>query len=615
LQRPTYSGTASGGTLTVTDGSHTANIALLGNYTASTFVTSSDGHGGTNVVDPPPGQFINHVIVLCQENHSFDQYFGSYPGLPAGFGIPPGFTQPNGSGGLVAPFHSTNLTPSDPDHQWAAIHSEWDQGKMDGFYTTDGINSMGYYTASELPYYYSLLSNYTLCADYFCGLLGGSLPNKLVLYSGTSGGNTSNNIANGTLNYPSVLDLLSQNGRTFANYNFNTPDNYSSLALFQNWATGGPNNVLNQSQNQFFTDCTDNTLPQVAFIQDLDPTYDEHPPGNIQTGMGLMQSIITAVQNSPAWASTAILLTYDEAGGFFDHVPPPQLDAYGPGIRVPMLIISPYAKPGYVDTTFSDPGSVLKFIETVFGLPTLASINHQFDTSTPTTNNDTGGAPFPPRDGNPATSDLMQDFTFPANAPVLSNVAVSASYSAGGTATTLSSGTTVSDPESANLVSGTVSISSGTFLTGDTLAAVTTGTSITASYNTSTGVLSLTGSDTLAHYQQVLDSFSYSSSSQNPTNSGADPSRTVSWVVNDGTLNSATQTTTINITGGTPSGADTGTAHGGVASVTGPNPPATARSFDGVAGSYISLASSPFDWNSGPYSVCGRIYVIPRFHR
>jgi hypothetical protein len=192
---------------------------------------------------------------------------------------------------------------------------------------------------------------------------------------------------------------------------------------------------------------------------------------------------------------------------------------------------------------------------------------------------------------------------------VLSNVAASASYSAGATATTLSSGTTVSDPESANLVSGTVSISSGTFLTGDTLAAVTTGTSITASYNTSTGVLSLTGSDTLAHYQQVLDSVSYSSSSQNPTNSGADPSRTVSWVVNDGTLNSATQTTTINITGGTPSGADTGTAHGGVASVTGPNPPATARSFDGVAGSYISLASSPFDWNSGPYSVCGRIYV------
>ena len=133
--------------------------------------------------------------------------------------------------------------------------------------------------------------------------------------------------------------------------------------------------------------------------------------------------------------------------------------------------------------------------------------------------------------------------------PVLSNVAASASYTAGATATTLSSGTTVSDPESANLVSGTVSITSG-LATGDTLAATTTGTSITASYNASTGVLSLTGSDTLAHYQQVLDSVNYSSSNQNPTNFGADESRTVSWAVNDGTLNSATQTTTVNLSGG-----------------------------------------------------------------
>ena len=132
--------------------------------------------------------------------------------------------------------------------------------------------------------------------------------------------------------------------------------------------------------------------------------------------------------------------------------------------------------------------------------------------------------------------------------PLLGNVAASASYTEAAAPTTLSSGTTVSDPESANLVSGTVSISSTTLFTGDTLAATTTGTSITASYAASTGVLSLTGSDTLAHYQQVLDSVSYTTSSQNPTNFGADASRTVSWVVNDGTLSSATQTTTVNIT-------------------------------------------------------------------
>ena len=102
-----------------------------------------------------------------------------------------------------------------------------------------------------------------------------------------------------------VLDLLSANGITFRNYNFYCPDNYSLLALFQNWATGGPNNELNQPQAQFFTDCQNDTLPQVSFITEA-PPYDEHPAANIQTGMQMIQSIITAVQQSPAWASTAI---------------------------------------------------------------------------------------------------------------------------------------------------------------------------------------------------------------------------------------------------------------------------------------------------------------------
>ena len=138
-------------------------------------------------------------------------------------------------------------------------------------------------------------------------------------------------------------------------------------------------------------------------------------------------------------------------------------------------------------------------------------------------------------------------FASTGSPPALGNVATSASFTAGGSATTLSPGTSVSDPSSTTLASAAVSITAG-LLAGDTLAASTAGTSISASYSVSTGVLSLSGSDTLAHYQQVLDSVTYSSTSQNPTNSGADPSRTVSWLVNDGTLSSATQTTTVNIT-------------------------------------------------------------------
>ena len=365
-----------------------------------------------------PSSFpIQHIIVCCQENHSFDSYFGSYSGLPAGYGIPAGFTQPDGKGGTVAPVHFANLTTNnvDPGHSWTDIHAEWDNGAMDGFYTTNSTTAMGYYEAADLPYYYSLLPQYALCANYFCGMLTETYPNRLVLYSGTSGGHTNNSIRNGTLTYPCVLDLLSSGGITFKNYNFNCPDNYSTLALFAKWATGGPNNELNQPMAQFFTDCTSDALAQVSFITEA-PPYDEHPPANVQTGMQMIESIVAAVQKSAAWSSTAILITYDEAGGFFDHIAPRQLDAYGPGIRVPMIIVSPFAKPGYVDTTFSDHGSVLKFVEKVFGLPTLASINHEFDASTPGTNNQANGAPFPPRDGNPALSDLTQCFDFTAAA-------------------------------------------------------------------------------------------------------------------------------------------------------------------------------------------------------
>ena len=133
--------------------------------------------------------------------------------------------------------------------------------------------------------------------------------------------------------------------------------------------------------------------------------------------------------------------------------------------------------------------------------------------------------------------------------PVLSNVATSASYSAGGLPTNLSPAASVSDPESTTLASGSVSITNG-LLAGDALATSTSGTNISANYDPSTGVLTLTGADTLAHYQQVLDGVTYSSSSQNPTNYGVNASRTLSWAVNDGAVSSQAQTTTVNLTGG-----------------------------------------------------------------
>jgi phospholipase C len=423
---------------------------------------------------------IQHIICLCQENHSFDHYFGSYTGLPSGYGTPSNYTC---SG--HAPFHFTTLTDNntDPNHSWDAIHTGYANGAMNGWYSSGGIDALGYYDSSDLAYYYSLFPEYTLCANYCGGMLSDTQPNRMIYYSGTSGGNCCDCInSNGTLDsatYPCILDLLQMYGVTFKNYNFGVPNNYCYLALWSNWANGGANNELNQSQSQFFTDCSNGTLPNVVFITNESPN-DEHPPENIQTGEAQMQSIIQAVQASPNWSSSAILLTWDEGGGFFDHIAPQQLDAYGPGVRVPMIIISPFAKPGYVDTVFQDHGSLLKFIEKVYGLPTLASINHTFDNGTPLTNNSTNGAPFPPRDGNPATGDLTQCFNF---------TSASFSLSANPTSVTVQQGS-----------SGTSTITvtvSGSFNNAVALSASGMPSGVTASFNPSSIPAPGSGSSTL----------------------------------------------------------------------------------------------------------------------
>ncbi len=134
--------------------------------------------------------------------------------------------------------------------------------------------------------------------------------------------------------------------------------------------------------------------------------------------MELQQELITALQQCPVWASSAYIPTYDEGGGFFDHIAPPSVDAFGLGIRVPAWVISPHAKPGHIEPAAHDHTSILKLIEAVFGLPTLASINHQFDAGTPVgadyeaAAGNPGGSPAPPRDARSDLGDLTHCFNF-----------------------------------------------------------------------------------------------------------------------------------------------------------------------------------------------------------
>jgi phospholipase C len=161
--------------------------------------------------------------------------------------------------------------------------------------------------------------------------------------------------------------------------------------------------VSNFTESDYGADLSGGTLPQVSFLMTNDYTG-EHPPYPIGIGVKNQHNLLHLLQVSSYWRSSAYLFTYDEGGGFFDHVTPPVFDAYGAGIRVPTWVISPYAKPGYISPVQHEHASILKFVERIFHLPTLASVNHQFDVQTPGTNNDAAngqalGPPAPPRDG------------------------------------------------------------------------------------------------------------------------------------------------------------------------------------------------------------------------
>src|SRR5437868_3379324 len=297
---------------------------------------------------------INHVVIAIQENRTFDTYFGAYS--KAGkFGIPANFAVPNGKGGKVKPYHFTSRITSNIMHDWKAIHGEWDKGAMDGFYTTDGNNALGYYDSSDIAFYYGLADSFTLCGNYFCYQLGATLPNRIALWAGTSGGiTTANKIPRGSLDFPTIVDLLDAHHISWKCYNLglglgSVPEIefINALPLFKRWQH---DHRLHYPATDFYNDLGSGTIPQVSFLI-TDALISEHPhihPSlNIQSGQKAMAKVINALMASRLWTNSLLFLTYDEGGGYFDHVAPPQVDAYGMGMRVPTLVISPWLKRGY----------------------------------------------------------------------------------------------------------------------------------------------------------------------------------------------------------------------------------------------------------------------------
>ncbi|HEV3284305.1 MAG TPA: alkaline phosphatase family protein [Solirubrobacteraceae bacterium] len=359
-------------------------------------------------------QKIQHVVMIMQENRSFDSYFGTYPGAN---GIPAHVCVPDPQhGGCVKPFHDPNDENIGGPHGASSSSRDINGGLMDGFVrqaerepgcgTAPCIDVMSYHDAREIPNYWSYAQNFALQDNMFASSASWSLPEHLYLVSGWSAvcpfGDTNaldcastlepphqSQRANATNAWTDVTFLLNKAQVSWRYYVFEgsepdcqvnetsscktvhqraqTPGIWNPLPNFTDVQQAGKlGNV--QSLSSFYTAAQNHGecgLPNVSWI-DPTLTVSEHPPSLVSKGQAYVTTLVNTIMRSPCWWSTAILLSWDDWGGFYDHVVPAQLDENGLGLRVPGLVISPYAKPGYIDHQMLSHDSYLKFIEDVF---------------------------------------------------------------------------------------------------------------------------------------------------------------------------------------------------------------------------------------------------------
>jgi phospholipase C len=363
---------------------------------------------------------IKHIIIIDKENRSFDTMFGRFPGAD-------GTTHAKISTGQTVPL---NRTPDrmflDVGHAGDAALLAVDNGKMDRFDLLPGAQQLGrnlatsQYAQADIPNYWRYAKRFTLDDHLFSTIMGPSFPNHLISVAATSGGTTDN--PRGQVRHAwgcdggptSVVSGITPQGRHFETrpcFNFKTlPDllqkahiswkyyapppyksgfvwstldaikhiRYSSL-----WKSNVP------SDKQFIPDVKNGRLPAVSWLV-TNAGQSDHPPAAICVGENWSVHVINAVMRSKYWKDTAIFLMWDDFGGFYDHVPPPPLDYVSLGPRVPNIVISPYARPHYVDHTQMDFDSVLRFVEDDFHLPSLTerdrtatSIRSSFDFTQP----------------------------------------------------------------------------------------------------------------------------------------------------------------------------------------------------------------------------------------
>jgi phospholipase C len=340
--------------------------------------------------EPRPATPIEHFVVLMQENHSFDNYFGTFPGAD---GIPPDSCMPltrSASGGrCVRPFRLGDRAAPDLPHDARTHRIQYSRGAMDGFVRGASadrqdpeLSVMGFYGSQDLPFHWNVAREYVLFDRFFAAAPGGSVANHLFWLTGTAGGHGGHIPEEGFGELTTIFDRLEERGISWKFY----VQDYDPRRTI---ATAGRADRSTQAVRvpllnfpryvrdtrlfrhvvdlqEYYEDLDRGTLPAVAYIAPAGGS--EHPPGGVAPGQTLVRTLITALARSKAWRSSAFMWTYDEWGGWFDHVRPPP----GRGFRVPALLVSPYARRGAVDSTPLDHTSILKFIERNWRLAPLA---------------------------------------------------------------------------------------------------------------------------------------------------------------------------------------------------------------------------------------------------
>ncbi len=383
----------------------------------------------------PPGlKKIEHFVFIMQENRSFDHYFGTYPGAE---GIPTNVCLPDTDGRpCVAPYHNPEDINRGGPHDWDNAHADIHGGKMDGFViesrnSTRGAKSttpslkrqrfelandprdvMGWHDYREIPNYWNYARLYVLQDHMFEPVMSYSLVAHLYMLAAQSGGFVTPRFSWRNLGwwhggtpkeflFPEITQCLGS-GKIEWKYYVTAgaaPDTEDGHVVGKHakakqaplkWSHFNPlprfPKVMNDPDqrhrlvelHEFYEDCDHGRLPQVCWVIPSDPVS-EHPPSSVRDGMAYTTGLINHVMQSTNWPTTAIFLCWDDWGGFYDHVPPPKLDEYGYGMRVPSLIISPYARQGYIDKKTHSFCAWLRLLEERFQIAPLMALDENED--------------------------------------------------------------------------------------------------------------------------------------------------------------------------------------------------------------------------------------------